>query len=215
MTAELASTLLSDQYAARVAADLETNTHGQTRIRGEIEALQAQLATLEVDSVLLTLIRDALSSSLPAVTPAKEAAPDRVKPSSKGGPAASSPAQRAPKPGSPAGLGRDKKSPLARASRARATAVTRPRLGDLVLALFTHQEPRTASDVVRELGAAHPDRAQASTQVVRNTVEALVAKCKLARERTQRTVHYTAPRPVTTAAEPVAATPAAVTDLPA
>lgn len=91
MTAELASTLLSDQYAARVAADLETNTHGQTRIRGEIEALQAQLATLEVDSVLLTLIRDALSSSLPAVTPAKEAAPDRVKPSSKGGPAASSP----------------------------------------------------------------------------------------------------------------------------
>ncbi|WP_329394646.1 hypothetical protein [Streptomyces melanogenes] len=48
-----------------------------------------------------------------------------------------------------------------------------------------------------------------------STPEALVAKGKLARKRTQRTVHYTARRSVATASEPVVATPAAVTDLPA
>ncbi|GAA0585809.1 hypothetical protein [Streptomyces crystallinus] len=69
-----------------------------------------------------------------------------------------------------------------------------PTLRELVLGLFAgHQEPRTVADVLTELTTVHPDR-KTSPQVVRNTLEALVAKGELERERKQGSVFYTALR---------------------
>ncbi|MEV6550591.1 hypothetical protein AB0M57_18040 [Streptomyces sp. NPDC051597] len=69
-----------------------------------------------------------------------------------------------------------------------------PTLREVVLGLFAgHQEPRTVADILTELTTAHPDR-KTSPQVVRNTLEALVAKGELERERKQGSVFYTAGR---------------------
>ena len=82
-----------------------------------------------------------------------------------------------------------------------------PTLRDLVLDLLTrHHEPRMVSEVAQELTQAHPDRPAPSTQVVRNTLEALVAKSAVERERRQGSVFYTAR---TTGPTPDAATEAA------
>lgn len=63
-----------------------------------------------------------------------------------------------------------------------------------MLGLFAdHQEPRTVADILTELTTTHPDRTT-SPQVVRNTLEALVAKGELERERKQGSVFYTAHR---------------------
>lgn len=73
-----------------------------------------------------------------------------------------------------------------------------------MLGLFSgHQEPRTVSDVLTELTTAHPDR-KTSPQVVRNTLEALVAKGELERERKQGSVFYTAPDKKSAAGTPTA-----------
>jgi hypothetical protein len=57
--------------------------------------------------------------------------------------------------------------------------------------LSSTHEPRMVSEVVKTLAEQHPDRA-ASTPVVRNTLEALVAKGLAERERKQGSVFYTA-----------------------
>lgn len=76
-------------------------------------------------------------------------------------------------------------------------------LRELVLALLVGAaEPRMVGEVTTELAQAHPGRS-ASTQVVRNTLEALAKKSLVEKERKQGSVMYSAPRPVVS--EPVAA----------
>ncbi|WP_406365105.1 hypothetical protein [Streptomyces sp. NBC_01546] len=75
-----------------------------------------------------------------------------------------------------------------------------PPLRELVLALLVSVgEPRLVSEVATELAQAHPAR-PASTQVVRNTLEALVKKGAVEKEHKQGSVMYTVPQPA--AAEP-------------
>jgi hypothetical protein len=71
----------------------------------------------------------------------------------------------------------------------------RPLLGDLLTDLLSHHdEPRPAKELRDELMAKYPDRAP-TPQVVRNTLESLVAKGRIQRHKQQRSVMYTLLRP--------------------
>ncbi|MFI1801203.1 hypothetical protein ACH427_28185 [Streptomyces sp. NPDC020379] len=183
------------RYAARFAADLENNEKEQ-------EALRARLAKLETERAWLMGMRGTVAKEQDA--PGKEAGKAEV--------TAGVPQPRRAKKAA-AAPGRRKKAAQARDAEAPKPAGTRakkgdgPTLGELVLGLLgRHHQPRMVSEVVNELTQAHPERV-ASTQVVRNTVEALVAKGRLERERKQGSVFYTAPG-AKDAAVPEAAAPA-------
>ncbi|MER6165540.1 hypothetical protein [Streptomyces violaceorubidus] len=67
----------------------------------------------------------------------------------------------------------------------------RPLLGDLLLELLGgHEGPRLAKELRDELLEKHPDR-NPTPQVVRNTLESLVAKGRIQRHKQQRSVMYT------------------------
>ncbi|MGW3635670.1 hypothetical protein ACWD7F_37080 [Streptomyces sp. NPDC005122] len=66
----------------------------------------------------------------------------------------------------------------------------RPLLGDILMMLLgAHEEPRLAKEVRGELLRKHPDRTP-TPQVVRNTLESLVAKGRVQRHKQQRSVMY-------------------------
>ncbi|WP_369383245.1 hypothetical protein [Streptomyces sp. cg36] len=206
MSVEPGSTLLKDQYAAQVGADLETNAKEQERIRGEIHTLNGRLVTLEGDHALLTTMQATLTGAQAAARIGAAAGP---KASSKGKPAA-----RVSRPRSSQRTKQD--VPPTAATTPASPATTSPKrrasveapLRELVLALFTHQDPRSVADVQAELGAAHPQRTRPSAQLVRNTLEALVAKSHLSRSRVEGAVRYTA-LPAAPAGAPVQPTPSA------
>jgi hypothetical protein len=67
----------------------------------------------------------------------------------------------------------------------------RPLLGELLAELLArHDEPRLAKELRAQLMEEHPDRAP-TPQVVRNTLESLVAKGRIERRKQQRSVMYT------------------------
>ncbi|GGM25052.1 hypothetical protein GCM10010129_81990 [Streptomyces fumigatiscleroticus] len=71
----------------------------------------------------------------------------------------------------------------------------RPLLGDLLMELLgKHEGPRLAKELRDELLVKHPDR-NPTPQVVRNTLEALVAKGRIQRHKQQRSVMYTLVEP--------------------
>lgn len=71
----------------------------------------------------------------------------------------------------------------------------RPLLGDLLAELLgDHQEPRLAKEVRDELIERYPDRSP-TPQVVRNTLESLVAKGRIRRHKQQHSVTYTLVKP--------------------
>nr|WP_202538084.1 hypothetical protein [Streptomyces sp. SID8379] len=77
---------------------------------------------------------------------------------------------------------------------AKAAAEGKPRpalLGDLLMKLLAKSdEPRLAKELRDELLKKHPDR-NPTPQVVRNTLESLVAKGRIQRHKQQRSVMYT------------------------
>jgi len=71
----------------------------------------------------------------------------------------------------------------------------RPLLSDLLAELLdSHKEPRLAKELRDELMEKHPDR-NPTPQVVRNTLESLVAKGRIRRHKQQRSVMYTLVKP--------------------
>ncbi|SCF64940.1 hypothetical protein [Streptomyces sp. Ncost-T10-10d] len=67
----------------------------------------------------------------------------------------------------------------------------RPLLGDMLMDLLgKHDGPRLAKELRDELLEKHPDR-NPTPQVVRNTLESLVAKGRIQRHKQQRSVMYT------------------------
>jgi hypothetical protein len=73
-----------------------------------------------------------------------------------------------------------------------------PLLGDLLAELLgQYEEPRPAKELRDELLEKHADR-DPTPQVVRNTLEALVAKGRIRRHKQQRSVMYTLVEPGTT-----------------
>lgn len=81
--------------------------------------------------------------------------------------------------------------PGARAKAGAKGKSRQPLLGDLLMELLaTHDEPRLAKELRDELLVEHPGR-NPTPQVVRNTLESLVAKGRIRRHKQRRSVLYT------------------------
>ncbi|MFI5877391.1 hypothetical protein ACIBAH_34170 [Streptomyces sp. NPDC051445] len=174
------TTELTSQYSAQVASDLERNLKEQEDLSGEIEALQARLASVQRDHTVLVNLQQALGVPAPAAAPAVE-------------PAASVPAARkkttgAAKRSAAPGKRTGKKA----AVEASAAPAASPKLVDLVREHLTGQsEPRSAAEIATALDQMHPERT-VKTTVVRTTLEGLVAKNRAQRTKQGKSVYYTA-----------------------
>ncbi|WP_343235889.1 hypothetical protein [Streptomyces sp. SID10815] len=123
-----------------------------------------------------------------AAKPAKSAAKKRAAkstPRAAGKTAAKGAAKGAPKTAAKATAGKTAGKAAAKKDESQAL------LRDLLLGLLDgHSEPRLAAELREELLRAHPDR-EPTPQVVRNTLEALVAKGRIQRHKQGRSVMYT------------------------
>ncbi|MET9899693.1 hypothetical protein [Streptomyces sp. NPDC006446] len=207
-------TELTSHYTAQVVGDLERNAKEQERIGAEIDALQEQLTALRQDHAVLTNLHQALgaTSALTETAPeptAVPSVPQQKTPgtSTKAAKAADAKRTRTKKAGAV------KEAP-ARTPAAKKPAVKKPAVKDtsaqptlieLIRRYLTEQsEPRSAAEVSTALGQTHPDR-RIQTNVVRTTLENLVAKSHAHRAKQGSSVFYT----TTDAAEPTASAPGA------
>lgn len=175
------------RYAAQFAADLENNEKEQ-------ESLRARLEQLTQEHAWLSGMRGTVAGKKPAPAKAAGSADGAASAAAEGTvPRPRRAKKAADTPGRRKKPAQAKTAETPKASAGRTRKSDGPTLGELVLGLLTqHHQPRMVSEVVNELGQAHPERT-VSAQVVRNTVEALVAKGRLDRERKQGSVFYTAP----------------------
>ncbi|SEG92158.1 hypothetical protein SAMN05216223_12569 [Actinacidiphila yanglinensis] len=177
MTSQSTATLRS-RYVEQAASDLEEIRRQQQELTERIRVLQQEEALL-VD--ILTLAER---------TPSEEASPlpEQAQDEPTLAPARSS-AAGAPR----AAGGRATGSGATRGRAAGGSAGKKgrqPLLGDLLMELLgSHDEPRLAKELRDELMEQHPDR-EPTPQVVRNTLESLVAKGRIRRHRQQRSVMY-------------------------
>ncbi len=178
---------LQTQYAKQVDADLERNTREQERIRSEVATLQAQLEALQKDHELLVSMQAALGTP-----PGKKARAVRT---------ATVPRARRAK----AGSDNDKRPRKAAEPKSGAKAGKNvPPLRELVVAVLArHQEPRSAAEVAQELAQEHPERTLSVT-VVRNALEASVAKNQSERTKQQKSVYYRAVKDGSATEQPAA-----------
>jgi predicted transcriptional regulator len=204
-------TTIQDRYAQQIVTDLAANRERQEQVRSQATELQQTLEQLACEEQWLVSAQEKLEVRPPAA-PAAEPSDAVAAQSTPEQPSATS---AVPQPRSsakaaasktPNGTGGKKaaKKEKAAAGKPARTASTPdqpkaaaagggPSLRDMVLGMLAqHHEPRQVSEVVSELASAHPER-PASPQVVRGTLEALVAKGELERERQKRSVFYTAP----------------------
>ncbi|MER6438947.1 hypothetical protein ABT275_21685 [Streptomyces sp. NPDC001185] len=186
MTSQSAATLRS-RYVEQAASDLEENRRRQQEL-GEKIAMLKQEEALLIDIMTLAERYRGLSdpSHLPEQAHAEPAlGPERVDTSSSSGVSPSrvtSPTSRSPRAGR-----------AAAGTKGRSRA---PLLGEVLMDLLrAGDEPRLAKELRDELLEKHPDRTP-TPQVVRNTLESLVAKGRVQRHRRQRSVMYTVRRPV-------------------
>lgn len=171
---------LQSHYAQQVAADLERNLAEQERIRSEAAALQGRLEGLQKDHGLLVSMQAAVGA--PSAKNAKSAR------SAKEAKSASVPRARRRTNANTAGAENAKPDKAARAKTPAKAVKTAPSLRELVVALLAaHQEPRSAAEVAQELAQSHPER-KAGVAVVRNALEASVAKNQSERTKQQKSV---------------------------
>jgi hypothetical protein len=177
------TTELTSQYSAQVASDLERNLKEQENLSGEIEALQARLASVQHDHTVLVNLQQALGVPAQAAAPVAESA-------------ASVPAARKKTTGT-SGSAKKSATPRKRSGKktvaeASATSSVSPTLVDLVREHLTGQsEPRSAAEITTALEQLHPERT-VKTTVVRTTLEGLVAKSQAQRTKQGKSVYYTA-----------------------
>ncbi|MEQ6028125.1 hypothetical protein SOM70_36845 [Streptomyces salinarius] len=162
----------------QAATDLERN-------RREQQELARRLDALREEETLLTSILDLAEHSAAVPEQAQEESTPRP--------------SRAPSRGAPAPPARRQRQDTAarpsRGRRARQPTGRRPLLRDLLLDLLKgHLEPCPAHELREELLRVHPDRVP-TPQVVRNTLEGLVAKGLIRRHKQNRSVLYTAVEP--------------------
>jgi hypothetical protein len=182
------TTELTSQYSAQVTGDLERNLKEQERLSGEIEALQAQLASLRHDHTVLVSIQQALGISAAPAADAVATVPAPRKKQQLSAKAADKQTM-AEKTAVPVRKQTGKKT----AAQTPATSSTAPTLVDLVREHLAGQsEPRSAAEITTALGQQHPERT-IKTTVVRTTLEGLVAKTQAQRTKQGSSVFYTAP----------------------
>ncbi|MGW2715692.1 hypothetical protein ACWEOA_19655 [Streptomyces sp. NPDC004457] len=186
MTSQSAATLRS-RYVEQAASDLEENRRRQQELEERIRMLKQEEALL---ADILNLAERYEGFADPSRLPEQlqdEPVLPKAKPAS--GTTSRRPAQvRTAAKGRPAKAGAKGKS-------------HRPLLGDLLTELLAgYEEPRLAKELRDELLEKHPDR-NPTPQVVRNTLEALVAKGRIRRHKQQRSVMYTLVKPASAATE--------------
>ncbi|MEV5607492.1 hypothetical protein [Streptomyces sp. NPDC052225] len=170
MTSQSADTLRS-RYVEQAASDLAKNRRRQQELTEKLALLKEEEALL-ADILKLAERYEGFgdASRLP------EQAQDE--------PAVTTAKQRARTTAGRSAAAGSKKADAKGASR-------RPLLGDLLLELLTgHDEPCPAKDLRDELLEKHPSR-NPTPQVVRNTLESLVAKGRIRRHKEDRSVMYT------------------------
>ncbi|MFF4758306.1 hypothetical protein [Streptomyces sp. NPDC001292] len=195
------ATELTSQYINQVTTDLERNVKEQERITEEITALQSQLAALQHDHTVLVNMQQALGIAGAAPDPATTDNASVPSPRKK---AAAEPRGKAKTAAAkqPTTKRQSTKSPAAKNDAA--AKKTQPTLAELVRRHLTQQnEPRSAAEVATALGQAHPDRG-IKTNVVRTTLENLVARSQAQRSKQGTSVFYTAPNPPEPKAAPKA-----------
>ncbi|WP_328841263.1 hypothetical protein [Streptomyces europaeiscabiei] len=202
------ATDLKAQYTAQVAADLERNAKEQERLQAEITALQDQLLSLQQDHGVLANMQQALGvvTPEPATEADEVAAPSVPRQKTAATPQAAkrTRAKKAEKAAPPQGTKPAKKPttktaapktavPKTVAPKTAAPKSNQPTLVELIRRHLTEQsEPRSAAEVAAALTKAHPER-RIQTNVVRTTLEGLVAKSNAQRTRQGSSVYYTAP----------------------
>ncbi|MFF4535089.1 hypothetical protein [Streptomyces aureus] len=197
-------TELTSQYTAQVVADLERNAKDQERIGAEMEALQEQLNALRHDHAVLTHLQQALgvtAASPVTAAPEPAVAPSVPRQKASAGPAAGkrvrvrkADAKKADTRKADGGKAKSK-APAARTSgagkRAAAAASAQPTLIELIRRYLTEQrEPRSAAEISTALEQTHPER-RIQTNVVRTSLENLVAKSHAHRAKQGTSVFYT------------------------
>ncbi|GAA2217300.1 hypothetical protein [Streptomyces nogalater] len=180
MTSQSAATLRS-RYVVQAASDLEENRRLQQELTERIKVLQQQEALLED---ILSLAQRYEGFADPSRLPEQmqdEPVVAKTKPASRAASRRSSSAKTAP---------------AGRTAKAGAKGKPRqPLLGDLLTELLgQYKEPRLAKELRDELLQKYPDR-NPTPQVVRNTLESLVAKGRIRRHKQQRSVMYTLVQP--------------------
>ncbi|MET8944532.1 hypothetical protein ABZX30_13335 [Streptomyces sp. NPDC004542] len=172
-----AGATVRSRYIEQAASDLEENRRQQQDLTARLDTLRQEERLL---MNILTLAED--SAMVPEQAQGEETSSSHV---SSAGPAtrAATPRPRRPEA---------KRS--GRGSR-RPGKDHRPLLKDLLLDLLKgHAEPRHAAELREELMSAHPERVP-TPQVVRNTLEGLVAKGLIERQKQGRSVMYTVVTP--------------------
>ncbi|WP_329344818.1 hypothetical protein OG866_45070 (plasmid) [Streptomyces sp. NBC_00663] len=176
MTSQSAATLRS-RYVAQAASDLEENRQEQRELAARIAVLKQEEALLS--DILNLAERHESSAETPRVPEQLQDEPANTK------------AKK-----TTAGTGTRRSAPKTTPPAKTAKAVTKeksrqPLLGDLLAELLDrYEEPRLAKELRDELLEKHPDR-NPTPQVVRNTLESLVAKGRIRRHKQQRSVMYT------------------------
>jgi len=185
VTSETAATLRS-RYVAQAASDLEENRRLQQELAKRISVLKQEEALL---SDILTLAEryEDIAETPPQLEQSQPESQDEpvVAKAKKTAPAI--PAQ---------GSAPAKRTRAGKAAKAAAKGTSQPPLlGDLLSdVLSQYEEPRLAKELRDELLEKHPDRTP-TPQVVRNTLESLVAKGRIRRHKQQRSVMYTLVKP--------------------
>lgn len=182
MTSQSAAALRS-RYVEQAASDLEENRRLQQQLRERISMLQQEEALLgDIISLAERYEGFTDASRLPEQLQGEQVVtePKRA--------AASATARSASAKTSSAG------TPAKAGTEGKAGAEGKPRqalLGDLLSELLAkYDEPRLAKELRDELLKNYPDR-NPTPQVVRNTLESLVAKGRIQRHKQQRSVTYT------------------------
>ena len=196
---QTSTTGLASQYVAQVTSDLEHNAKEQERITADIDALQEQLRALQHDHTVLTSMQKALGSSDTAIqhTPQETEAPSvpRQKTDTKPGAGKRARAKKTPAAQDGEAARKTASNKPAAAPKETASKATGPTLVELIRRHLAHQgEPRSAAEIATTLGQAHPDRT-IKTTVVRTTLENLVAKSRVQRNKQGSSVYYTIGEP--------------------
>lgn len=177
MTSQSAATLRS-RYVAQAASDLEENRRRQKELTERLTVLKQEEALL-VDILNLAERYEGFADA--------SRLPEQVQDEPAATKAKRTPTRAAARRSAPT-----KSTTATPAAKAGAKGKShQPLLGDLLAELLgQYEEPRLAKELRDELLEKHPDRTP-TPQVVRNTLESLVAKGRIRRHKQQRSVKYT------------------------
>ncbi|SEO96773.1 hypothetical protein [Actinacidiphila rubida] len=187
MTSRQAATLQA-RYVEQAASDLDENRRRQRELAEKIAVLKQEEALL---ADILRLAEQyegfADASRLPEQLSDEPAGAARARTATRGTAARGGAKSR----GSAKGTAKSTAKAKGTAKAGAKDTSHRPLLGDLLADLLAgHDEPRQAQELRDELLVKHPDR-NPTPQVVRNTLESLVAKGRIRRHKQQRSVMYT------------------------